>query len=85
MVEFIQENLNYPTEALLRNIEGQVVIRFIVEKDGRLGNLQVLRSLGFGCDEEALRIIRMMPDWIPGRQRGREVRVQFNLVIKFQR
>jgi len=55
----------------------------IVEKDGSLSNARVLRGIGGGCDEEAVRVIKMMPNWIPGRQRGTPVRVQFNLPFGF--
>jgi periplasmic protein TonB len=58
-------------------------VAFIVEPDGRLTNLEVIRSLGFGCDEEATRVIRAMPAWRPGKQSGRAVRVRYNLPISF--
>jgi protein TonB len=56
---------------------------FIVEKDGSLSNVRVLKGIGGGCDEEAVRVIKMMPKWIPGSQRGKPVRVQFNMPFKF--
>jgi periplasmic protein TonB len=55
----------------------------VVEKDGSISNIKMLRGIGAGCDEEALRVVSMMPKWKPGRQNGREVRVQFNLPIAF--
>lgn len=88
MLEFIYENINYPALARDNNIEGTVVVSFVVNKDGRIANAEVVRDIGGGCGAEALRIVRMMNDmpesWIPGMQRGRPVRVLFNLPVKFR-
>jgi protein TonB len=54
-----------------------------VEPDGSISNPEIVRDIGAGCGEEALRIVNMMPEWIPGRQRGKAVRVQFNLPVRF--
>ena len=77
------DNVKYPKEAREKGIQGRVFITFIVEKDGSLTNFKVVRGIGHGCDEEAIRVAKMMPNWEPGKQRGKEVRVQFNLPIKF--
>ena len=82
-IKFIQENIKYPKEALKNNISGTVFITFIIEKDGKITNVKALRGIGGGCDEEAIRVISMMPNWKPGTQRGQAVRVQFNMPIKF--
>ena len=64
-------------------MQGKVVVSFTINADGELTNLQVLKGLGFGTDEEALRVLRLMPRWKPGRQAGRAVRVRYNLPITF--
>lgn len=82
-VRFLSENLKYPQMAKESGIQGTVYITFVVEKDGRVTDVRILRGIGGGCDEEALRVVRMMPRWKAGEQRGRPVRVQFNLPVKF--
>lgn len=84
MNTFIYSNLLYPEIAKESAVQGIVVVRFAVEKDGSLTNIEVVRDIGAGCGEEALRIVKAMPKWNPGKQRGREVRVQFNLPVKFK-
>ncbi|MBR9921148.1 MAG: energy transducer TonB [Bacteroidetes bacterium] len=84
MLQFIYKELQYPSEAKDTGIEGTVVVRFTVEKDGNLSNIKLLRDIGGGCGEEALRLVESMPNWNPGYQRGRPVRVNFNLPVKFQ-
>ncbi len=82
-INFIANNLVYPEFARKNKIEGVVHVKFIVEKDGSLTNIKVIRGIGYGCDEEALRIVRMMPKWNPGKQRTEPQRVYFSLPIKF--
>ncbi|HPE57776.1 MAG TPA: TonB family protein [Bacteroidales bacterium] len=82
--KYIAENITYPPEALNKGIEGRVFVTFIVEKDGSISNIKTLRGIGSGCDEEAMRIVSNMPRWEPGTQRGKPVRVQFNMPILFQ-
>lgn len=82
-LKYLVENINYPEEARKNGIQGTVYAQFIVEKDGKINEVRVLRGIGGGCDEEAVRVIKNMPDWIPGRQRGENVSVQFNMPIKF--
>ncbi|MCB0663784.1 MAG: energy transducer TonB [Saprospiraceae bacterium] len=88
MLLFIFNEMNYPEEARQQGIEGTVVVQFIVNKDGSYSDLKVNRSLGGGCDEEALRIIEAMFEmngpWEPGKQSGQKKRVQFNLPIRFR-
>jgi TonB family protein len=83
MYKFIGDNIKYPDQAKEENIEGRVFISFIVEKDGRIANVEILRGIGGGCDEEAKRVIEKMPNWTPGQQRGENVRVQYRMPIKF--
>jgi protein TonB len=64
-------------------IQGRVFVTFVVEKNGSVTDVRVLRGIGGGCDEEAIRVVQNMPKWSAGKQRGKPVRVQFNLPIKF--
>jgi periplasmic protein TonB len=82
-IRFLAENISYPAEAREASIQGTVYITFVIEKDGTIADVRVLRGIGGGCDEEAVRVIRKMPRWLPGKQRGKPVRVQFNMPIKF--
>lgn len=84
LMKFIQHNLRYPPEARERNIQGSVLTQFIVKADGTLTDFQVIRSLGGGCDEEALRVLQMMPKWIPGKQNGKPMDVYFKMPITFR-
>lgn len=80
---FLVKNLRYPNAAQRSNVQGKVYLNFTVEADGSLSNITVLRGIGFGCDEEALRVMKLMPKWKPGKQSGRAVRVKFNMPIVF--
>lgn len=82
-LRYLSENLQYPTLAREAGISGAVYVSFVVEKDGQISNIRILRGIGGGCDEEALRVVSEMPKWIPGRQRNIPVRVQFNMPIRF--
>ena len=81
---FLEQNLRYPTMAREAGIQGTVFVTFVVETDGSVTDVRVLRGIGGGCDEEAVRVVEMMPRWEPGRQRGQPVRVQFNMPIRFR-
>jgi protein TonB len=82
-MRYLQENIKYPEEAKELGIQGRVFVTFVVEVDGSITDVRVLRGIGGGCDEEAVRVVKAMPKWVPGKQRGVPVRVQFNLPIKF--
>ncbi len=84
MLDFIYENIKYPPVAIQNNVQGVVVINFVVDKDGSINNVKVARDIGAGCGGEALRVVRKMPNWIPGHQNNKFVSVQFNLPIKFK-
>lgn len=88
MLEFIYEHITYPPIARENGVEGTVVIRFIVDKDGLVKEPTVLRDIGALCGEEALRVVKLMNNmpekWIPGKQRGKPVKVYFNLPVKFK-
>lgn len=84
MVQFLKENLKYPVLAKEYGIEGHVVVSFIVEKDGSLTDLKIIKDIGGGCGKEALRLIQAMPKWVPGQQHGRTVRVAYTLPVRFK-
>ena len=84
LVEYLSQNIKYPQQAIEKGIEGKVFVSFIVEKDGSVSNVQVQRSLGGGCDEEAVRVVKAMPKWKPGKQRGKTVRVSYTLPVNFK-
>lgn len=80
---WINRNLRYPEQARKENITGKVYVTFVVEKDGSISTPKILRDIGCGCGAEAIRVVKNMPRWNPGKQRGKPVRVQFNLPINF--
>jgi TonB family protein len=84
MLKFIGERLVYPAEALEKLIEGTVILEFIVEPDGSLTNLKIFKDIGGGCGEAAVDVIRQMPDWNPGTQRGEAVRVLLKVPLRFK-
>ncbi len=81
--KYMAEVLKYPEKARKAGTTGTVYVTFVIEKDGSVSNARVLRGIGNGCDEAALEAVRNMPAWKPGKQRGEEVRVQFNMPVKF--
>ena len=84
LYQFLASNLNYPNTAKEQNIKGRVIVSFVVEKDGRITNAKVIRDIGGGCGDEALRVVNKMPRWKPGKQKGKPVRVQFSLPFVFK-
>lgn len=84
MLIFIYSNLKYPSKAREQKIEGDVHIKFNVEKDGSLSNFEILKDIGAGCGEESVRVIKMMPNWNPALVEGKPVRVQIVLPVKFR-
>ncbi len=83
LMKFLAENLEYPQDAREKGIQGKVYVTFIVEADGSVSNVKVLRDIGGGCGDEAARVVKTMPKWEPGKQKGKAVRVQYNLPVKF--
>ncbi|WP_339607718.1 energy transducer TonB [uncultured Roseivirga sp.] len=77
-------NLKYPKRAIEEGIEGKVVVSFVVNTQGKLQDIKIEQGIGAGCDEEALRMLLLSPDWTPGKQRGRLVNVKMNLPIVFK-
>lgn len=84
LYKFLSSNIKYPTEAQKEGIEGRVYVTYIVEKDGSITGSEIARGIGSGCDKEALRVVALMPNWIPGKQRGKVIRVQYILPIAFK-
>lgn len=84
MMKFVAENINYPQEAKDKEIAGRVFVSFVVEKDGSVSNVKVVRGIGGGCDEEAARVIKGMPKWKPGMQKGKPVRVNYMMPVFFK-
>lgn len=82
-MKYLQENIKYPQMARESGIQGTVYVTFVVEPSGSISNIKILRGIGGGCDEEAIRVVNQMPKWVPGKQRGKSVRVQFNMPIRF--
>jgi periplasmic protein TonB len=82
-MKFLQDNIKYPQMARESGIQGTVYVTFVVERNGSVTDVKILRGIGGGCDEEAVRVVQNMPKWEPGKQRGKPVRVQFNMPIKF--
>ena len=84
LLKFLSSRLNYPTVALDKRLSGKVFITFTVDPEGHLHDPRVARGLGSGLDEEALRLVRLMPWWTPGREQGKPVRVQRTMPISFR-
>lgn len=84
LLEYVAKNVKYPQIARESGIKGRVFISFVVEPDGSVSNVKVLRGIGGGCDEEAMRVVKSMPKWKPGKQRGKAVRVSYMLPVNFQ-
>ncbi|MFC5284565.1 energy transducer TonB [Pedobacter alpinus] len=82
--KFLTKNLRYPPNARKDNIQGRVYIQFIIKKDGTLSESKILKGIGGGCDEEALRVINLSPDWNPGLQRGIAKNVSYSVPIFFK-
>lgn len=82
--EYVGKNMRYPAQARRMGIEGTVYVQFVVEKDGSITDVQAIRGIGAGCDEEAVRVIKNQPRWNPPKQRGKPVRQRIVLPIKFQ-
>jgi protein TonB len=81
--DFFAKNLKYPVLAKEQGIQGKVWLGFVVGKDGTISNVEVIRGIGGGCDEEAIRVVKLMPKWTPGYQSGRPVIVKFRFPINF--
>ncbi|MFC5270609.1 energy transducer TonB [Adhaeribacter terreus] len=83
MMKYLSENIRYPSLAERNRLEGLVVVQFVVNEEGRISGLTILKNLGGGTDEEAMRVIKNMPTWKPGMQNGTAVKVRYTLPIRF--
>ncbi|WP_423147082.1 TonB family protein [Rubrolithibacter danxiaensis] len=83
-VQYLNTNLNYPAAAREEGISGRVLVTFVVEKDGKITNVSVVKGIGAGCDEEALRVMQNAPSWVPGENGGEKVRVLCTIPITFK-
>ena len=84
LMKYVADNIKYPEEAKDKNISGRVYVGFVIEKDGGIGDVKVVRSIGGGCDEEAVRVIKAMPKWTPGKVKGEPVRVSYMMPLNFK-
>jgi TonB family protein len=82
--KFIGHNMTYPSQARRMGIEGRVIVQFVVDKDGSVSDVKVVKGIGAGCDEEAERVLKLSPKWSPGKERGRSVKVRMVLPIIFK-
>ena len=83
-IRFLNDNIHYPQMAKESGIQGTVFITFVVERDGSVTDVRILRGIGGGCDEEAIRVVKLMPQWHPAKQYGKAVRYQYNMPITFK-
>lgn len=84
MYKFLQKNQKYPASARRMGIEGKVFVKFIVDKEGAISNIEIMKGINADLDKEAIRLIKLMPPWKPGKQNGRSVKSQFVLPINFK-
>ena len=82
--KYLSDNLKYPTQARRMGVEGTVIVVFVINTDGSIQDVEVLRGIGGGCDEEAVKIVKAAPKWDPGKQRGKPVRTRMRLPIRFK-
>lgn len=83
MFAYISNNIKYPEAAKKDGIQGRIIVNFIIEKDGKISSVKIIKGINDDCDKEAIRVVESMPNWTPGKQKGQNVRVSFNLPIKF--
>lgn len=83
LFQYLSDHIRYPQMAKEAGISGKVYLTFVVDTNGAISNIEVLKGIGGGCDEEAVRVLRNMPRWNPGKNNGRPVRVHFNLPVSF--
>lgn len=84
MIQFLSENIRYPKEAFVNNVQGRVIVNFFVDKDGSIGGARVIKSVDPQLDAEALRVVSSMPNWTPGMQKGKPVRVSYTVPVSFR-
>ena len=81
---YFAKNIKYPQKAINQDVEGKVFVTFVITSAGDVDDVKLLKGIGYGCDEEALRVVKSMPKWTPGKNGGREVKVRMNIPIVFK-
>lgn len=84
MMTYLGNNIKYPETAKNKNVEGMSVVTFVIEKDGQVSNVSIKKGFDKDCDAEAMRVVKAMPAWTPGKKGGKKVRTEYNLPIKFK-
>ncbi|MDP2385063.1 MAG: TonB family protein [Bacteroidota bacterium] len=84
LMHFLSNNIVYPDKAVALGVEGTVYVNFVINKEGKVDNIKILKGIGGDCNEEAMRVVAKMPKWKPGMNAGKEVKVMFNLPIRFR-
>lgn len=83
LYKYLAKNIHYPEAARNKNVQGKVFLTFIVEKNGSLSDIKVVKGVGSGCDEESVRVIKASPKWHPGKEKGKVVRQSYTIPISF--
>ena len=84
LLSFIAQNIRYPKTAQRLGVEGRVTLSYIIDKDGSITNIEIIKGIGAGCDEEAIRVLKLLPNYTPGKQRGVPVKVKMRLPVHFR-
>ena len=84
MAKFLAKNVKYPAQARRMGIEGSVFVSFVIDREGNISDPQVIKGISAECDKEAVRVVKLMPPWKPGKQNGKAVKCRFVLPIKFK-
>lgn len=83
MYQYLASQIRFPKEAIENNVSGRVFLQFVVRKDGSIGDVEIIKGIGYGCDAEAVRVVKSMPNWKPGREKGVPVNVKYTLPVAF--
>jgi len=83
MYQYLASQIRFPKEAIENNVSGRVFLQFVVRKDGSIGDVEIIKGIGYGCDAEAVRVVRSMPNWKPGKEKGVPVNVKYTLPVAF--
>lgn len=84
LLSFIAQNIKYPKTAQRLGVEGRVTLFYVIDKDGSITNIEIIKGIGAGCDEEAIRVLKLLPNYTPGKQRGVPVKVKMRLPVHFK-
>jgi protein TonB len=81
---YLSLNLRYPNEALTRKVEGEVVVSFTIDEDGTIHDIKALKDIGYGCGQEAERVVKSMPRWYPAKKEGKAIKINYRLPVVFE-